>query len=239
MNFLDTVYATPAEHLACDDVLLDLCEAESGEEILRVWMPEELFVVVGYTNEAAREVDLAACAAAGIPLLRRTTGGGTVVQGPGCLNYALIMRRGMDPALATITGTSRFILGRLAAALTPLLGREVATRGHTDLVLGENKFAGNAQRRRGNSILFHGTVLLDFDIGVIERLLPIPSVQPGYRHGRSHADFLTNLHVAPGDVSRVIRDCWNATAVAEAPPPDRVRRLAQERYENPLWIRRR
>jgi lipoate-protein ligase A len=239
MDFLDTVYTTPAEHLACDDVLLDLCEEENGEEILRVWMPEELFVVAGYTNEAAREVDLEACAAAGIPVLRRTTGGGTVVQGPGCLNYALIMRQGMDPALATITGTNRFVLGRFAAAFTPLLGREVTMRGHTDLVLGENKFAGNAQRRRGNSILFHGTVLLDFDIRVIERLLPIPSIQPGYRHGRSHADFLTNLHVAPGDVIRVLRRCWNATAAAAPPPLDRVRRLARDRYEDPLWTHRR
>jgi lipoate---protein ligase len=239
MNFLDTVYATPAEQLACDDVLLELCEEENGDEILRVWIPEELFVVVGYTNETAREVDLAACAAAGIPLFRRTTGGGTVVQGPGCLNYTLIMRRGTDPALATITGTNRFVLGRFAAALAPLLGREVAMRGHTDLVLGENKFAGNAQRRRGHSILFHGTVLLDFDVRIIERLLPIPSVQPGYRHGRSHADFLTNLHVASDDVSRVLRHCWNATAAAAAPPLERVRRIARERYTDPLWTHRR
>ncbi len=239
MNFLDTVYATPAEQLACDDVLLDLCEEGSGDEVLRVWFPEELFVVVGYTGEAAREVDLAACAGAGVRLFRRTTGGGTVVQGPGCLNYALIMRQGTDPALATITGTNRFILDRFAAALTPLLGREVAMRGHTDLVLGENKFAGNAQRRRGQVILFHGTVLLDFDIGVIERLLPIPFIQPGYRRGRSHGNFLTNLHVAPGDIIRALRHCWNATGASAAPPLDRVRLLARERYEDPRWTHRR
>jgi lipoate---protein ligase len=239
MHFLDTPYTTPAEQLACDDVLLDLCEGEKGDEVLRVWMPERPFVVVGYTNEAEREVDLAACSGAGIPLFRRTTGGGTVVQGPGCLNYALIMRQGMDPALATITGTNRFVLGRFSAALSPLLGREVVVRGHTDLALGENKFAGNAQRRRGHSILFHGTLLLDFDIRIIERLLPIPSAQPGYRHGRSHTDFLTNLHIAAADVTGALRHCWSATAAAPAPPLDRVRRLARERYEDPAWTYRR
>jgi lipoate-protein ligase A len=239
MHFLDTAYTTPAEQLACDDVLLDLCEEGKGDEVLRIWIPEELFVVVGYTNEAEREVDLAACAEAGIPLFRRTTGGGTVVQGPGCFNYALIMRQGMDPALATITGTNRFVLGRLAATLTSLLGREVAMRGHTDLALGEKKFAGNAQRRRGHSILFHGTLLLDFDIRIIERLLSLPSTQPGYRHGRSHADFLTNLHAAAADVSGALRRCWNATAAGAAPPLDRIRRLARERYQDPAWIYRR
>lgn len=239
MHFLDTAYATPAEHLACDDVLLDLCEEGEGDGVLRIWIPEDLFVVVGYTNEAAREVDLAACSAAGIPLLRRTTGGGTVVQGPGCLNYALIMPQGMDPALATITGTNRFVLGRFAAALTPLLGREVAVRGHTDLALGEKKFAGNAQRRRGHSVLFHGTLLLDFDIRIIERLLPFPSTQPVYRRSRSHADFLTNLHATAADVTGALRACWSATAAAAEPPLDRVRRLARERYEDPGWIHRR
>jgi lipoate-protein ligase A len=239
MHFLDAKYATPAEHLACEDVLLDLCEEGKGDEVLRIWIPAELFVVLGYTNEAAREVDLASCALAGIPLLRRTTGGGTVVQGPGCLNYALIMRQETDPSLATITGTNRFVLGRVAAALTPLLGRQVVMLGHTDLALGENKFAGNAQRRRGHSILFHGTLLLDFDIRLIERFLPFPSTQPGYRRNRSHADFLTNLHATASDVTGALRTCWKATATAAPPPIDRVRRLVCERYEDPGWTNRR
>ena len=57
--------------------------------MLRFWEPNKPFVVVGYANQAAREVDLEACRKLGIPVFRRCTGGGTVLQGPGCLNYSL------------------------------------------------------------------------------------------------------------------------------------------------------
>ena len=49
-------------------------------------------MVVGYANQVEVEVNVPACTARGIPILRRCSGGGTVVQGPGCLNYAVVLR---------------------------------------------------------------------------------------------------------------------------------------------------
>src|SRR5262245_40949097 len=92
MTCLELTLPTAAENLACDEALLDLCEDHGADEILRFWEPRNYFVVLGYGNKAAAEVDLEACAAEKIPVLRRCSGGGTVLQGPGCLNYALILR---------------------------------------------------------------------------------------------------------------------------------------------------
>src|SRR5436190_1549788 len=97
MNLLDLTLPTPAENLACDEALLDAFEAAGGDGVLRFWEPAEPFVVVGYSNQVAQEVDVAACDAAGIPVLRRCSGGGTVVQGPGCLNYALVLNIEQTP----------------------------------------------------------------------------------------------------------------------------------------------
>src|SRR4029077_18373734 len=92
MKWLDLTLPTPAENLACDEALLDQCEAGQGEGVLRFWEPPGLFVVVGYANPVATEVNAAACREHGIPIFRRCSGGGTVLQGPGCLNYALILK---------------------------------------------------------------------------------------------------------------------------------------------------
>src|SRR5882724_8858694 len=92
MKYIDFTLPTPAANLACDEVLLDLCEAGAGADTLRFWQAREPFVVVGYANKAAREVNLEACQRRGIPVLRRCSGGGTVLQGPGCLSYSLILR---------------------------------------------------------------------------------------------------------------------------------------------------
>src|SRR5687767_7951565 len=125
MKFLDLTLPTPAENLACDEALLDLCENERVE-ILRFWEAREPFVVVGYGNQVASEVNVEECRRRGVPVLRRCSGGGTVVQGPGCLNYNLTLGiHDQAAALATVTGTNEFVMEQNRAALEQLLGVKV------------------------------------------------------------------------------------------------------------------
>jgi lipoate-protein ligase A len=207
-------------------------------EVLRVWQPACRYVVLGYTNAAAREAHLAASAVAGYSVYRRTTGGGTIVQMPGCLNYALILRLERHPALAGIDGTNRYILEGVAGALRTLVGEPVTVRGHTDLCLGDRKIAGNAQRRRMRALLFHGTLLLHADIQEIERLLPFPSAPPEYRHNRSHADFLTNLGLDPAAVIAALQTAWHAHAPYTLDIEERIASLARQKYANQDWTMR-
>src|SRR5450432_4760006 len=110
MKLLDLSLPTPAENLACDEALLDWGEEESGGEILRFWEPREYFVVVGYANKVSSEANVPACGAEGIPILRRCSGGGTVLQGPGCLNYSLALKTDGRPEVETIPITNHYIM---------------------------------------------------------------------------------------------------------------------------------
>ena len=67
MTCLDWVLPTPEENLACDEALLDLCEINGADEILRFWEPQSYFVVLGYGNRVAEEVNREICAAEKIP----------------------------------------------------------------------------------------------------------------------------------------------------------------------------
>src|SRR5438309_12096554 len=109
MKLLDLTFPTPAENLACDETLLDWCDEGAGPELLRFWEPQQHFVVIGYSNHAERVVSVAACRERGIPILRRCAGGGTVLQGPGSLNYLLIRRIESNSVLETVTCTNRFV----------------------------------------------------------------------------------------------------------------------------------
>src|ERR1022692_2830459 len=120
MKLLDLSLPTPAENLACDEALLDSCEEENGGEILRFWEPREYFVVVGYANKVASEANVPACATDAIPILRRCSGGGTVLQGPGCLDYSLILKITEAGPLTGINSANRFIMERNRAALEKL-----------------------------------------------------------------------------------------------------------------------
>ncbi|MFM7102663.1 MAG: biotin/lipoate A/B protein ligase family protein, partial [Verrucomicrobiota bacterium] len=171
--------------------------------------------------------------------LRRCSGGGTVVQGPGCLSYALLLRVARDPALQTIAGANGWILERQRRALARVTGGRVEVDGVTDLVLGGRKFSGNAQRRRREALLFHGTFLLRFDLAALSRWLRFPSWQPLYRAGRAHGDFVVNLGVEAEAVRAALALEWGARFEAMEPPPGRLAELLRERYANPEWNLRR
>lgn len=235
MKFLDLSFSTPAENLACDEALLDLCETEAVDQLLRFWESPNYFVVVGYGNAVASEVRIDACAAKRIPVLRRCSGGGTVVQGPGCLNYSLILNFSEDNPLRNITAANQFIMERNRAAVEKLIGLPVAVRGHTDLAINGVKFSGNAQRRRKRTLLFHGALLLNFDLALISELLPMPSKEPDYRLNRPHQDFVRNLHVESKNVKAALRSAWNAMEVAPEIPSETIQLLARDKYETSDW----
>jgi lipoate-protein ligase A len=233
MKFLDLTLPTPAENLACDETLLDWCEETGDAEVLRVWEPAEYFVVVGYANKVQIEVNSASCRKRKIPILRRCSGGGTVVQGQGCLNYSLILKIDGNQSLHTITKANRFIMERHRDLLRGYLGGNVEVEGHTDLTVGALKFSGNAQRRKKQFLLFHGTFLLNFDIPMIAQLLNMPSHQPEYRKNRSHEEFLTNLNRSSAELKSLLRREWKASADFFWAPDNS--KLLMEKYLRDDW----
>jgi lipoate---protein ligase len=210
VKYLDLTFPDPARNLACDEALLELCENGAEEGVLRVWEPADYFVVMGYSNKVLSEVNVAVCDAKGIPILRRFTGGGSVLQGPGCFNYSLVVRNERSGIPADLTESYRYVLA----------GR---------------KFSGNAQHRKRVCSLFHGTFLLNFDIALIETCLRMPSKQPAYRHGRSHEAFLCNLRMPAQDVREALRNGWGAEEVLREIPFDRIEALVGERYSRRRW----
>ena len=235
MQLFDQTFPTPEQNLACDEALLDCAESGEGGETLRFWEPTLPFVVLGHSNRLALEADASACERLRIPMLRRCSGGGTVLQGPGCLNYALILRLETAATRATVTQTNRYIMGRHRDALSALLRDPVEVEGVTDLVIAGRKFSGNAQRRKRHFLLFHGTFLLNLDLTLVERVLLPPPEQPEYRANRGHLDFLQNLHISADAVKEVLGASWQAVLPLTSTPIQRIERLVQAKYSLPAW----
>lgn len=235
MKYLDLTFLTPQHNLACDEALLHWCEGHDGDDILRFWEPREHFAVLGYSSRIDSEVRLSACRKHRVPVLRRCSGGGAVLQGPGCLNYSLVLRLRNRPLLQDITKTNLFIMERFKQALEPLLAPKIEIQGFTDLAFGAQKFSGNAQYRKRHALLFHGTFLLDFDIALIEKLLPFPSKQPPYRRNRSHEQFLTNLNLPAATIKNALKQAWDACKALTNIPSTAIEELVTKRYSSHEW----
>ena len=231
---LDLTLPTPAENLACDEALLEWCEAGNcAHAILRFWEPPQTFIVLGYANRVEDEVDLAAAESAKAPIFRRCSGGGAVVQSPGCLNYTLLHR--IDGQLESITETNCRVMKRNAAALQRLLGKSVEVRGHTDLAIGDMKVSGYAQRRKRHWLLFHGTFLCHADLAMMDRILKHPPKEPDYRKGRGHRQFVTTIGVSSRAIKEAMCQAWNATEIPGSLPTELMAKLVAEKYSTDAW----
>jgi len=241
MRLLDVSFEEPAKNLALDEVLLDRAEQGLGGDALRLWESSVPFVVVGTAQKLEREVMARACREDSVPTMRRCTAGGCVLQGPGCLNFSLVLTLAAHPEVRGLHPSYAYLLGRLAEVLGER-GLDVRQQGICDLALNGKKVSGNAQRRRRNAILHHGTLLYRPDYEAMERYLAEPEQRPAYRGPRRHRDFVGALPLGPGELRQVACAAFFATESSETMTPEErqaVTVLAQEKYRSRAWTLRR
>ncbi|MCB1164573.1 MAG: lipoate--protein ligase family protein [Leptospiraceae bacterium] len=187
------------------------------------------------------------------PLLcRRASGGGTVLHGPGNLNYTITLSLEHFPDLFSLRKSYQVFLGCIIRGLKAQ-GVEARQLGLSDLVIDSEgvarKVSGNAQFRKAGMISHHGTLLTRSDlIPFISRYLAHPPEEPDYRKGRTHESFLGSLpdhfdlssfyNYLVSEISELV----NRKSDGLVPQGDRkaiyarARALVRERYGCPEWI---
>jgi len=205
MILKDISFDLPEENILFDEVLLQLAEEGRVQDVLRFWESDSYFIVLGRIGRFEEEINLDQVKADRIPVLRRSSGGGTVLQGPGCLNYSLILSKNNNQEVADLKRSYQYILGKVVNALKSA-GISSTYLPISDIALKDSarKISGNAQKRGRNFILHHGTVLYDFNLSLIERYLSMPKTMPEYRNKRGHLDFVENAQITSEQIKRCL-----------------------------------
>jgi lipoate-protein ligase A len=227
--------------------------------VLRLWRNAPA-VVIGRFQLGAAEVDLAAAAALGAPVLRRFTGGGTVWHDPGNLNVSVVLRPEdalfvADPELRRLPGLYRLVLQPLVA-VAHALGVEGARATERDLVVDRPdgttaKLAGVAAWLGGRALLVHGTLLVDADLDALARACAGPGApgDPRWERTKSRRAAVTSIareldagaHPPPSPVAVDLAVLAAFQADDFAPSAwstaelAAAHRLLLDRYANPTW----
>lgn len=241
MRFLDFSFTRPEENLAFDEILLEMAENGRGEETLRVWESGAPFVVLGVSQVLRQEVYEQNCLADRVAIMRRCSAGGCVLQGPGCLNYTLVLAHDQHPDIKTIRGSYCYILDAVCAALADR-GIVAKHKGVSDIAVRGRKISGNAQKRRRRHILHHGTFLYTLDTDRIAKYLREPAERPQYRGARDHKGFLAAVDLPSSEIKRALCEAFNVDprpVKAGRNELEAAKALAKEKYRAQDWIRRR
>ncbi|MEZ6045181.1 MAG: lipoate--protein ligase family protein [Planctomycetaceae bacterium] len=233
-SLLELTLPTAEENLALDEVLLKLLAQGKIPPTLRLWELPYSAVIVGRSNKLGLNVAYDACRTAGVPVIRRTSGGGTVLLGPGCLVFSLLVPFKEHPG---IRESIELILGRIGNRLQQGItdSSSIQLEGISDLTIDGLKFSGNSQRWIKNNCLHHGTILYDFPLAQAAQLLTRPEREPEYRAGRTHLEFITNLSLPREVIREAFITEWSAVSTDFDLPMDEIQELAEQKYQDTNW----
>ena len=247
-----------ATNMAIDEALWRSRQAGASPPTLRffAWSPPT--VSLGYGQPLDRHVDLEACRALGVGLVRRPTGGSAIYHdGPEReLTYSVVATAADLGIGSDLLETYRWIGAALLRGLQalgapaelvperppdgPVPAFCFARTGVFEIEVGGRKLVGSAQRRQGESFLQHGAVLLGVDEPRLRALFPTT---------RDPLAALTTLESALGrrpsfdEVAEALTRAFEAEhglglrpgglSAAEAA---RVDALVTDRYASPAWL---
>jgi lipoate---protein ligase len=193
-DILDYSFENPAENLALEECLLKpMLKAARPRPLLRIWENTHDCIVLGRAEKAEHQIHLEQLKHKNIPVLRRTSGGGTVLHGAGNINLSFFLPYDYHDGLKNIRHSYEIILNWVTQALHTSCGVSTHMKGSSDLSIGDKKISGTAQARKRHGLLHHMTLLVDFDLSKIHSLLKEPEKRPDYRGERSHHQFVTTL----------------------------------------------
>lgn len=145
-------------------------------------------IVMGISGKEALHVRKERMSASPIPLIRRFSGGGTVVVDEKTHFFTLIGNRSL---LDFPCYPEKLMLWTEELYAPAFSGVDFSLRDH-DYVIANRKFGGNAQYISKERFLHHSSLLWDFNEHMMEYLL-MPPKMPAYREARSHMAFLCKL----------------------------------------------
>ncbi|KAJ0988544.1 hypothetical protein J5N97_006900 [Dioscorea zingiberensis] len=147
-------------------------------------------IVMGVSGKVQELVNVESVMGDGIPVIRRFSGGGTVIVDGGTVFVSLICNKGAVPGLQpyprSIMDWTGELYGRVFGGFGDFHLRE------NDYAFGSRKFGGNAQSITKDRWIHHTSFLWDYDVKNMGYLKQ-PTRAPKYRLERHHMEFLCRM----------------------------------------------
>jgi lipoate---protein ligase len=246
VRLLLTDYNKGAWNMAVDEAVLESVSLEKQLPTLRFygWLPR--CVTIGYFQSLHEEVDVRACQRSGYDVVRRITGGGAVFHDKE-ITYSFIIREDDGLVVKDILKSYEQISEGVLHAV-----RELGLRPQfvplNDLIVNDKKFSGNAQTRKKQCVLQHGTVLLCVDVPKMFSLLKVSDEKIRGKLITAVEDRVTALdrqlgrEVSFHEMQRLLVDGFREAlgvelVVSELSVEERLRaeQIMREKYSNQQW----
>jgi lipoate-protein ligase A len=190
--------------------------AHRGEEALSLVSPATPYVCIGFHQDLEMEVDTAFCRDNGIPMFRRDLGGGAVYLDGDQLFFQVILRKDNPTVPKKKDVFYRKFLQPIVRVYRNI-GIPATYKPVNDVISGARKISGTGAGEIGDCIVFVGNLIVDFNYGMMARILKVPDEK--FRD-KVHQTLVENLSTIRRELGAEAAASWDEatlnTLMAEA-----------------------
>lgn len=159
--------------------------------------PESPFVNIGYHQLMEKEINVEYAKKQGFSLVRRTIGGGAILDGPWEQDYFVVINRDDPECPKTISGFySKFMRPPLYALKA--LGMDASIRPPNDIIVNGKKISGNGAIGIEQANVLAGDLLLDAPTGLMSEIIKSPSEKFKDKLAESMSEWVTSIKSQTG-----------------------------------------
>ena len=186
------------ENMAIDHVLLEGLHKDTAVNTVRFYRWNPSAVSIGRFQHLEDEVNVETCHQLNIDIVRRISSGGAVYHDfDGELTYSIICRTDKTNLPTDVIETYQHICNGILKGLHRLGVLGKFSKGSEEfcpnIFVKKRKISGNAQSRRGHSLLQHGTILRLLDLNKMFAVLKVQKQPVDEAFIRDAAKKLTSL----------------------------------------------
>jgi len=198
-----------------DSMLIFHVLARIGYEGLVIVSPAQPLASVGYFQDAEKEIDLDFCKNEGIPVMRREVGGGATYLDGNQIFYQMIWNKKNSKFPTNIKKIFE-LFSQPACETYRKFGINASFRAENDIITNKGKkIAGEGGGDIGDSMVFVGGILLDFDYKTMSMVLNVPDEKFRDKIYKSMEENLTTMKRELGEI----------------PPREDIKRVLVESFE--------
>jgi lipoate---protein ligase len=236
---LETGYNSGAWNMALDEVLMNCINCRHNMPILRIYGWHPPTVSIGYFQSMDEEVDIKRCRQIGIDVVRRITGGGAVLH-ESELTYSFVTN--VYPK--NIMESYNLICEPIVMCINKL-GFNAKFAPLNDIIVNGKKVSGNAQTRKKDTLLQHGTIILNVNVEKMFSVLKVPSEKVKDKMIEDVKGRVRGLNKTFEQVAYNLKESFSEKFGAEIIVDDltikeeeSTKKLVKEKYTSDQWNRK-
>jgi lipoate---protein ligase len=170
-----------------------ILDSENPDYHFFVWQPDKVYLVLGQSNKAEKSLYIDKVVNDSISVLKRPSGGETVILTPNTLVISTTVREEKikNPKIYFNTANKLII-----KTLEKLGVKDLSLKGISDIAIGNKKILGSSIYRKSGKVFYQSVLNVSEKAEIIEKYIRHPEKEPDYRMGRNHAEFVTSVQQA-------------------------------------------